>query len=62
MAHELINGGAGSRIHKPGETVYELAEDLLDDVSDWIVALKQVQRMLDKLAELRPSEEDDDCY
>ena len=57
MAHELINGGSGTRPHKPGETIYELAEELLDDVGEWLVAMRQIEKMLDKLVELRPEEE-----
>ena len=58
MAHELINDGCGTWPEEPGETIYELAEDLLDDIGDWLVVLRQIEKMLDKLVELRPEEEE----
>jgi len=58
MAHELCNGGIGTCAPRPNETIYELAHDLLDEISDWSLALRQTEKMLEKLAALIPDDEE----
>ena len=57
MAHELCNGGVGTCAPKPNETIYELAHDLLDEISDWSLALRQTERLLEKLVALTPDDD-----
>lgn len=57
MAHVLINGAAPTCTPLPGETIHELALDLADEVSDWMIALRQVQKTLDQLVALAPEDD-----
>lgn len=54
MTHELCNGGVGTCATKPDESIYDLAHDLLDEISDWSLALRQVEKVLEKLVALTP--------
>lgn len=58
MAHELINGGVPTLNPLPGETIHDLALDLSDEISDWIVMLRKIQKRLDKLVALAPEDDD----
>ena len=59
LAHALINGDASNAAEEDGP-IWELADDLEDQISEWIDKLRNLARMLDQLVLLMPEEDDED--
>lgn len=59
LAHALINGDASNAAEEDGP-IWELADDLEDQISDWIDKLRNLAHLLDQLVLLMPEEDDED--
>jgi hypothetical protein len=59
LAHALINGDY-SNVSEEDGPIWELADDLEDQISDWIDKLRNLTGMLDQLVSLMPDEGDEE--
>ncbi len=61
MAHTIINGD--STMNAPrGTCIWEVAQELELEISDFATKLDEIAAMLGKLGELAPIDEDDDDF
>lgn len=60
QAHALINGDYSNSSGKEGYAIWELADELEIEISEWAEKLRKVSILLDKLVMLAPEEEYDD--
>jgi hypothetical protein len=59
LAHALINGDYSNASEEDGP-IWELADDLEDQISEWIDKLSSLAHLLDQLVLLMPEEDDED--
>ena len=59
LAHALINGDSSNASEEDGP-IWQLADDLEDQISDWIDKLRNLAHMLDQLVSLMPEEGDEE--